>query len=222
MYPHLTSEMWDFLPWNYNHIVTTFHCMALFEELSNTFTCWFGECHIVNTAHMYWLMHNQQCRWRQSKRSKLCFGKLITAQEQEQLWGTEVPVQKWLLTHMQPSKLTSSRSKRAPYVDDSERHGCDRAQTRQSDPTEVARGQDMSECRSSKKSWITNSECQPDCQRCDWTNTLRFSKAASVCAHRLQHVKPYQKHHSIQQSTAQHNAAQTTKIKSHSISAWHS
>lgn len=69
-----------------------------------------------------------------------------------------------------------------------------------------------------KKSRITNSKCQAECQSCDWTNTQRFSSAASVCAHRLQHVKPYQKHHSIQ--CVQHNnsnTAQTTKIKCQTI-----
>lgn len=48
---------------------------------------------------------------------------------------------------------------------------------------------------------ITNSECQPDCQCSDWTNTLWFFKAASVCVHWLQYVKPYQKYH-MQKSTA--------------------
>lgn len=92
-----------------------------------------------------------------------------------------------------------------------EAEACDRVQADQSDPKEVARGKDMSECSSLEKRRITNSKCQPDCQYCDWTNALWFSKAASACAHRLQHVKPYQKDHSIQQRTAQHNTTQQHK-----------
>lgn len=86
-------------------------------------------------------------------------------------------------------------------------------QADQSDPKEVAHGKDMSECSSLERRRITNSKCQPDCQYCDWTNALWFSKAASACAHRLQHVKPYQKDHSIQQRTAQHNTTQSTNNK---------
>lgn len=69
---------------------------------------------------------------------------------------------------------------------------------------------------------VTNPECQLDCQCCDWTNTLWFSKAASPCVHRLQLVKSYQKYHIQQSAALLYSSTAQTKIKRHTSSVWQS
>lgn len=86
-------------------------------------------------------------------------------------------------------------------------------------PTEVQHGLDVSERSSPNEGEWQIYNVSLTARACDWTNAVQFGDAAAVCARRAPHVKSYQKCH-MQEGAARlcSGTAQTTKIKSHTIS----
>lgn len=99
--------------------------------------------------------------------------------------------------------------------------GCDTMQADHSNPTGVLHRQDVSECRSPNKGEWQIYNVSLTARACDWTNAVQFGDAAAVFARRPPHVKSYQKCH-MQEGCALPGSgtAQTTKIKSRTISGW--